>query len=52
VVGEFTGRRGEFYNQQDDKGRAILVRYVWSDISPKSARMSSRSHLMAGRPGK
>jgi hypothetical protein len=39
VVGQFTGRRGEFYDQEDYKGRAILVRYVWSDISPKSARM-------------
>jgi hypothetical protein len=39
VVGEFTGSRGEFYNQQDLRGRAILVRYVWLNISPKSARM-------------
>jgi hypothetical protein len=39
VVGEFTGRRGEFYDQEEYRGRAILVRYVWSDISPKSARM-------------
>jgi hypothetical protein len=39
VVGEFTGHRGEFYDQEDYKGRAILVRYAWSDISPKSARM-------------
>src|SRR5712671_5983539 len=39
VVGEFTGPRGEFYDQEEWKGRAILVRYVWSDLSPKSARM-------------
>jgi len=39
VVGEFTGNRGEFFNQQDYKGRTILVRYVWLNISPKSARM-------------
>jgi len=39
VVGQFTGHRGEFYDQEDYQGRAILVRYVWSDISPKSARM-------------
>jgi len=39
VVGQFTGKRGEFYDQEDYKGRAILVRYVWLDISPKSARM-------------
>ena len=39
VVGQFTGTRGEFYNQQQWKGRAVLVRYVWLNISPKSARM-------------
>lgn len=39
VVGQFTGPRGEFYNQQQYKGRAILVRYIWLNISPKSARM-------------
>ncbi len=39
VVGEFSGNRGEFYNQQQWKGRAVLVRYLWLNISPKSARM-------------
>jgi len=39
VVGEFHGDRGEFYNQQPWKGRVILVRYMWLNISPKSARM-------------
>jgi hypothetical protein len=39
VVGSFTGNRGEFFDQEDFKGRAILVRYVWLNISPKSARM-------------
>jgi hypothetical protein len=39
VVGRFTGRRGEFYHQENFKGRVILVRYVWLDLSPKSARM-------------
>jgi hypothetical protein len=39
VVGQFSGDRGEFYNQQISKGRLILVRYVWLNISPKSARM-------------
>ena len=38
VVGEFNGNRGEFYDQEQYKGRSILVRYVWSNISPKSAR--------------
>jgi hypothetical protein len=39
VVGRFTDRRGEFYHQENFKGRVILVRYVWLNISPKSARM-------------
>src|SRR5438093_5570090 len=39
VVGQFTGNRGEFYDQELYKGRSILVRYVWLNISPKSARM-------------
>jgi hypothetical protein len=39
VVGEFRGNRGEFYDQEQYKGRSILVRYVWLNISPTSARM-------------
>ncbi|MGA2348035.1 MAG: hypothetical protein ABSF93_18645 [Candidatus Sulfotelmatobacter sp.] len=39
VVGGFTGNRGEFFDQEDYKGRAILVRYMWLNISPTSARM-------------
>jgi hypothetical protein len=39
VVGQFTGNRGEFFYQEDFKGRVILVRYVWLNISPRSARM-------------
>jgi hypothetical protein len=39
VVGQFTGNRGEFFHQEESKGRVILVRYVWLNISPQSARM-------------
>ena len=39
VVGGFNGKRGEFFHQENFKGRTILVRYVWLDLSPKSARM-------------
>jgi hypothetical protein len=39
VVGGFTGKRGEFFHQETLKGRTILVRYVWLDLSPQSARM-------------
>lgn len=39
VRGQFNGKRGEFYDQDFFDSRAIYVRYVWLDISPKSARM-------------
>jgi hypothetical protein len=39
VVGGFTGKRGEFFHQEQFKGRTILVRYVWVDVSPKSSHM-------------
>jgi len=39
VVGAFSGKRGEFFHQETLKGRTILVRYVWLDLSPNSARM-------------
>ncbi len=39
VVGGFAGKRGEFFHQENFKGRTILVRYVWLDISPHSSRM-------------
>ena len=39
VVGGFSGKRGEFFHQETLRGRTILVRYVWLDLSPNSARM-------------
>ncbi len=36
-IGEFKNGRGEFYSQDTMNGRAILVRYVWSDITANSA---------------
>lgn len=37
TIGEFKNGRGEFFDQETFNGRAILVRYVWSDITPNSA---------------
>jgi hypothetical protein len=34
VMGSFKGRRGEFYGQDALNGRSILVRMVWTVISP------------------
>jgi len=36
TIGEFKNGRGEFYDQEAFNGRAILVRIVWSDITPDS----------------
>lgn len=49
VIGGFTGNRGEFFDQEEFKGRAILVRYVWLNISPQSARMEQSFSPDGGR---
>jgi hypothetical protein len=36
-VGEFKNGRGEFYAQDTFNGRVVLVRYIWSDITPSTA---------------
>lgn len=36
MFGEFKNGRGEFYDQEPFKDRQILVRQVWSDITPTS----------------
>lgn len=38
TIGEFRNGRGEFYDQETLNGRAILVRFVISDITPTSCR--------------
>jgi hypothetical protein len=38
TIGEFKNGRGEFYSQETLNGRAILVRFVISDITPNSCR--------------
>jgi hypothetical protein len=38
TIGEFKNGRGEFFDQEPLNGRAILVRFVVSDITPTSCR--------------
>jgi len=38
TIGEFKNGRGEFFAQETLNGRAILVRFVMSDITPDSCR--------------
>ena len=50
VVGQFNGRRGEFYDQEGLQGPArFYVRYVWTDISPKSAHMEQSFSADGGK---
>jgi hypothetical protein len=39
LIGQFTGKRGEFFDSELRNGRMVQVRYVWTDVSPKSAHM-------------
>jgi len=36
MFGEFKDGRGEFYDQESIKGKMVLVRQTWSDITPNS----------------
>lgn len=38
TIGEFKNGRGEFYSQETLNGRAVLVRFIISDITPDSCR--------------
>ena len=52
TIGGFRDGRGEFYNQETLNGRAILVRFVISDITPAPAASNRRSRPTAARPGR
>jgi hypothetical protein len=39
LTGNFTGKAGTFYHQEERGGRIMLVRYVWTDKGPKAAVM-------------
>lgn len=39
MIGDFQNGRGEFYNQELFNGRAIFVRFIFSDIRPDSFRL-------------
>jgi hypothetical protein len=39
MVGGFKEGRGEFYNQETFNDRAIFVRFIFSDITPRSFRL-------------
>jgi hypothetical protein len=38
MIGQFKDSRGEFFDQEDFAGKAIYVRFVWSEIKANSCR--------------
>jgi hypothetical protein len=49
MFGEFKNGRGEFFDQEPFKGRTILVRQVWSDITLTSHRFEQSSSDDGGK---
>src|SRR5262245_32658585 len=49
VIGSYRNGRGEFYDQETFEGRAIFVRYVWSDITPNSAHFEQSFSADGGK---
>jgi len=49
TVGEFKNGRDEFYDHERFDGRAIFVRYVWSEIKPTSCRWEQAFSVDGGR---
>jgi hypothetical protein len=49
MIGEFRDGRGEFYNQELFDGRAIYVRFIFSDISADSFRLEQAFSADGGR---
>ena len=49
TIGEFRNGRGEFFDQEFLEGRAILVRFVISDITPDSCRFEQAFSADGGK---
>ena len=49
MVGGFENGRGEFYNQETYDGRAIFVRFIFSDITAKSFRIEQAFSADGGK---
>ena len=49
TIGEFKNGRGEFYDQETLDGRAILVRFVISEIKPDSCHFEQAFSTDGGR---
>jgi hypothetical protein len=49
TVGEFKNGRGEFYDQEPINGRMVLVRNIWSGITPQSCHFEQAFSSDGGR---
>jgi hypothetical protein len=49
MIGQFTNGRGEFFNQELLDGKAIYVRFVFSDIGPASFRLEQAFSADGGK---
>lgn len=48
-IGEFHNGRGEFIQQDTYNGRSVLVRFIWSDITPDSHRVEQAFSADGGK---
>ncbi len=49
MIGQFANGRGEFYDQEQFAGRAVFVRFIFSDITPNSFRLEQAFSGDGGR---
>ncbi len=48
-IGEFRNGRGEFYAQDIQNGRSVIIRFIWSDITPNSAHFEQSFSADGGK---
>lgn len=49
MIGGFTHGKGEFFDQEDFQGRAIFVRFIFSDITPTTFRLEQAFSADGGK---
>jgi hypothetical protein len=49
TIGEFKNGRGEFFDTEPINGRSVLVRNIWSEITPNSCRFEQSFSTDGGK---
>jgi len=49
MIGQFENGRGEFYDQEMFNGRAIYVRFIFSDVTPRAFRLEQAFSADGGK---